>query len=95
MKKPTQQQLQQQKAIEHELKQLRKKYETARKIVTAEGFYITWFNSLPNFESGAAAFRKLNQLHYDTVLPPRYKYSDYQCFLRAVKTNNFKKKHKK
>ena len=90
----TAQQLQQQKAIQHELQQLRKKYETARKIVTAEGFYQTWFNSLPHFNSGAEAFRELNQLHYNTVLPARYKYSDYQCFLRAVRNNNFKKKTK-
>ena len=77
---------QQQLALEHELELLRKKYDIAREIVTPEGFYKRWFNSLPNFRSGAAAFRALNELHYETVIPPRYKYSDYQCFLRAIKT---------
>lgn len=91
--KPTKEQ--QQKALTHELKQLRKKYEIARTIVTYEGFYQTWFNSLRKFDSGAVAFRALNKLHYDTVLPPRYKYSDYQCFLRAVKNHNSKIKKNK
>lgn len=85
------QQTQQQKADLHELKQLRKKYEIARKIVTAEGFYQTWFNSLRNFDSGAAAFRALNDLHYNTVLPPRYKYSSYVVFLNAIQRRNKKK----
>ncbi|MFD1292642.1 hypothetical protein ACFQ5N_02230 [Lutibacter holmesii] len=82
---------QQHKAQLQELKQLRKKYAIARKIVTAEGFYQTWFNSLRKFESGAAAFEALNQLHYNTVLPPRYKYSSYVTFLNVIKRRNSKK----
>jgi len=76
---------QQQIAEESQLKELRKKYEIARTIVTAEGFYQTWFNSLPKYKSGAEAFNDLNELHYNTVLPSRYKYASYVVFLNVIK----------
>ena len=79
---------QQQIATEHELKILRKKYEIARTIVTAEGFYQTWFNSLPKYKSGSEAFNVLNELHYNTVIPARFKYSSYIVFLNVIKRRN-------
>lgn len=81
---------QKQIALEYELKQLRAKYEIARTIVTPEGFYQTWFDSLPKYRSGAAAFNALNELHYNTVFPPNFKYSSYECFLNIIKRRNKK-----
>jgi hypothetical protein len=86
MKKVDQERL----AAEAQLKQLQQKYEMLRKIITAEGFYQTWFNSLPNFNSGAAAFNNLNEIHYNLTLPHKYKYSSYSIFLTVIgrkKTN--------
>lgn len=67
------------------LKQLRYQFETARKIVTAEGFYQKWINSLPNFKTGLDAFNHVNQLHYNVVLPHKYKYKSYLSFLNTTK----------
>ena len=70
---------------QNELKELREKYELARVIVTPDGFYQTWFASLPKHKSGAKAFEALNQQHYDIVKPPRLKYSSYQAFLTVIR----------
>ena len=72
-------------AVETELKKLRAQFEIARKIVTPEGFYQTWFNSLPHYETYKEAFDVLNELHYNTVLPARYKYSNYHAFRTSHK----------
>lgn len=87
-----QQQAQQQKADRAELLKLRKKYEIARKIVTPEGFYQMYFQYLKKYETNIEAFNALNKLHYNTVLPPRYKYSSYQAFCHAINRMNKKKK---
>jgi len=79
-------QTQQEKAAIIELKILQEKYEIGRRIVTPEGFYQEWFNSLPFYDTYIEAFDVLNEIHYNHVLPPRYKYSCYQSFKTANKT---------
>lgn len=77
--------------IKLENEKLRQQYEVARKIVTPEGFYQMWFESLPKFKSGAKAFEHLNELHYKIVRPAKYKYSSYTTFLNIVKRNEDKR----
>jgi len=79
------QKTQEQLAAEAALAALQKKYEILRTIATKQGFYQTWFNSLPKYKSGADAFHALNETYYQVVLPHRYKYSSYSNFLRANK----------
>lgn len=73
------------KILQKENEELRQQYEIARKIVTPDGFYQMWFESLPNYKSGAKAFEFLNELHYKIVRPAKYKYSSYATFLNIIK----------
>ena len=83
---------QQQKADQAELTKLRKQYEIARKIVTPEGFYNMYFQYLKKYDTNIEAFNALNKLHYDTVIPPGYKYSSYEAFCNAINRMLKKKK---
>lgn len=68
-------------ANEHELKQLKNKYELLRKIITPKGFYETWFQSLPNYDGREEAFHALNESYYNLV--GEYKYASYNAFLNV------------
>lgn len=70
--------------------ELRSKFEIARKIITTEGFYNAWSNSLNNFKNGRDAFNSLNTLHYNVVIPNQYKFKNFFHFLETIKQDKFK-----
>ena len=84
-------QQQQLAAITAELKKLQRNHDMLREIVTAEGFYQTWFHKmLPAYKTGSDAFNALNEIHYNLTLPHKYKYSSYGVFLNIIERRNKK-----
>ena len=79
------------KAYQAELIKQRKQFEIARRIVTPEGFFEVFFQFLKKYNTEQEAFDALNQLHYDTVLPPKTKYSNIETF-RVMKNRYLNKK---
>jgi len=71
------------------LQKLQEQLDTVKKISTAEGFYLFWFNKLPEkegFQTNKACFNYVNELHNELL--GYYRYSDYNSFSNFVTRRN-------
>jgi len=68
---------------------LRDQIDIMKKLCTSEGFYLYWFNSLPDkarFPTNTACFEYVNELHNEFL--GYYRYSDYKAFNRYISRRN-------
>jgi len=71
------------------VQKLQEQIDTMRQLCTAEGFYLYWFNKLPDkkhFPTNTACFEFVNTLHNDLL--GYYRYSDYKSFSNYVTRRN-------
>jgi hypothetical protein len=58
------------------------KYQLACKLGTVKGFYLYYYELLPEIGSQLVTFNAVNHLHYQIF--NEYKYSDYDSFRKAL-----------
>jgi len=55
-----------------------KQLDLAIQLGTVKGFYMYYFDQLPNFDTKTECFNKINELHHSIF--NEYKYSEYKSF---------------